>query len=483
MCWIATWQHSQAQPLSSAYERYAFLRGDINLIDNNFRGLQHFYHQLSLLENGRRQKVNIVHIGDSHIQADWFSGRLRMALQKQFGAAGRGLVFPYQVARTNSPDDLFTSSNVKWEVQRNIGSQSSLPTGVSGISLRTQTPHFILKVGVGDNPFGIDYTFDRVGVFTEKGRENFQLYASPSARAFPGLSKASSTDNSKLHEVRSGENLTEIAAKYNVAIDDLITWNRLAGSTIYAGKRLIVEAPKGGTPTPARDRSLNESVPLDFRNSAQDATRFLAQTTLPRAVSTVYLRGKKEESIQRQTVLYGLVLENSQRRGILYHNIGVNGAKFSDFNRGRHFMQQVGALEPDLIIVSLGTNEAANRAFGRRAFYQAIDEMIYQINQYAPHAAILFTTPPDAYYARQRHNSNVELARDVLQEYAFNHDLACWNFYDIMGGTDAIQDWHKEGLAQPDHLHLTQEGYELQGDLLFEALIKGYGNYQSAKFR
>ena len=55
--------------------------------------------------------------------------------------------------------------------------------------------------------------------------------------------------------------------------------------------------------------------------------------------------------------LNGVVLE-SNNPGIIYHNIGVNGAKYSDYNKYPLFFDQLKALQPDLIIVSLGTNES-----------------------------------------------------------------------------------------------------------------------------
>ena len=70
-------------------EKYPFVRRDLNGIDNDQQGLRDFYRRLEMLEKGELRKINVVHIGDSHRQADWFSGSVRMALQKRFGSAGR----------------------------------------------------------------------------------------------------------------------------------------------------------------------------------------------------------------------------------------------------------------------------------------------------------------------------------------------------------------------------------------------------------
>jgi hypothetical protein len=76
---------------------------------NAFRGretLFPFLQKLRALEAGLRPRVSVVHIGDSHIQADWFTGYVRRALQRRFGRAGRGLVFPYRAAGTHGPAEV-----------------------------------------------------------------------------------------------------------------------------------------------------------------------------------------------------------------------------------------------------------------------------------------------------------------------------------------------------------------------------------------
>ena len=58
--------------------------------------------------------------------------------------------------------------------------------------------------------------------------------------------------------------------------------------------------------------------------------------------------------------LNGLILENDNE-GITYSSIGVNGAKSSDFNKFPLFFEQLPALEADLYVISLGTNESFDK--------------------------------------------------------------------------------------------------------------------------
>ena len=49
--------------------------------------------------------------------------------------------------------------------------------------------------------------------------------------------------------------------------------------------------------------------------------------------------------------------------------------------------------------------------------------------------------------------------------------------FEIMGGLNSIQKWYSDDLAKKDLLHLNYKGYNLIGDLLFEALMEAYKKY------
>ncbi len=83
-------------------------------------------------KNQLKRPVRIVWIGDSHTQADLMTSVIRHAIQLKFGNAGRGLIFPYQVAKTSSPNDLASKSNVTWVGQRNSRPDQNPICGISG---------------------------------------------------------------------------------------------------------------------------------------------------------------------------------------------------------------------------------------------------------------------------------------------------------------------------------------------------------------
>ena len=173
--------------------------------------------------------------------------------------------------------------------------------------------------------------------------------------------------------------------------------------------------------------------------------------------------------------LDGILLEN-ELSGVIYHSIGVNGGKFSDFVRARFFARQVADLQPDLIILSFGTNEAQGK-ISTKYIYRQIDELVGQIKKYAPEANFLFTTPADSYLRGRGFNPYMRTVSQVIREFAREHGYALWDLYAIGGGERSAQQWKYSGLLSSDSVHYTRTGYSVQGRLLYQSLIRSYNNY------
>ena len=64
--------------------------------------------------------------------------------------------------------------------------------------------------------------------------------------------------------------------------------------------------------------------------------------------------------------------------------------------------------------------------------------------------------------------------------FAGDHRLLVWDMYEVVGGKKrACKNWTEAKLMRPDHVHYLPEGYILQGNLLYQALIKAYNDYVS----
>jgi len=120
--------------------------------------------KLYKIKHFSKENAVFVHIGDSHIQADLMTSVIRTELQSYFGNAGRGLVFPYQVAKSNAPWDIISSSKSGWKGSRLAKIDTSITCGISGFGLQSQgfNPDFSLDLRSIN---GQRDTFDQVTFF------------------------------------------------------------------------------------------------------------------------------------------------------------------------------------------------------------------------------------------------------------------------------------------------------------------------------
>lgn len=175
----------------------------------------------------------------------------------------------------------------------------------------------------------------------------------------------------------------------------------------------------------------------------------------------------------------GIARETGQP-GVVYHIYGINGATSVTFSDDEK-VKTIASLHPDLIIVSLGTNEAHSRRYMAQAHKLQIGKLLGMLQAACPESAFLLTTPPGAYVGRRRArtiNPRTVTAARIIKEYAEEHRMAVWDMYNIVGGkTDACRNWTKHRMLRADGIHFTSDGYRLQGNLLHQALIKAYNDY------
>jgi len=197
---------------------------------------------------------------------------------------------------------------------------------------------------------------------------------------------------------------------------------------------------------------------------------------LPYSVREIECQVQQPTDQQTEFTLFGLSLTNGSA-GVCYHSIGGNGAKFKHYVAARYFAEQTAALTPDLVIISLGTNEAIEYPYVDKFFATHVDSLIDQLKKANPQTQFVLTTPADFYRKRTRRNPGVDLMHTQLTQIAERRNIALWDLYAAGGGKHSADAWRKSGLMQSDGVHFTKAGYELQGSLLYQALMKAYNEY------
>ncbi len=341
--------------------------------------------------------LNIVHIGGSHVQAGTFTGRLRenlLGLRPGLDG-GRGLLFPFSVAHTNSPGSFTTNYSGYWKVSKNTSKSPDKRLGLTGMALTTGEDRSYIQVTAvprDPKPGQAHFSFDSVRVlgYSSAVREPMLILA-------PG---------------------------------DTLCGRKASNDSCWT------------FPLPA------------FTDSLRLTTRGKGEFTLT-----------------------GLILESS-RPGITVSEIGVNGASLASYARCPDLERDLELLRPDLVILGIGINDASGPNFSEDGFISGYKLLIDRIHSAAPDCAVLLLSNNDS-CRRIRKRGYVTNPNGAVAERAFlrigkDCGAGVWDLFEIMGGLGSIKKWEAAALAQRDKIHFTEAGYELLGDLLFNALMDRY---------
>lgn len=330
--------------------------------------------------------ANILHLGDSHVQAGFLPNAVANGLKQKFGDGGTGWVFPYNLAGTNGPDGYKWSSNIRWSADRIVDRNISAWPGPGGIAI------------TGNNP-----------TLTYVGKE---------------IADAEVFFSEGTAEVNDGELTQEIT-------------------------------------------DFGQMATIRFHN--------------PQPTFSIKLPAPNVR-------FYGAIIYSSTP-GILYSSIGINGAQFMHYNQDAQTIPtQMAILKPQLVIISLGTNEAFG-GINASQLRQEMDKTVNAIRAGAPEASILFTTPPSGMMKKRQvpyrkkgktryrvsyvRNPQVAVIRTEMIQFCKDNNIAYWDFHEAMKADNRFtRGW------STDHVHFNAFGYTQQGNLLYDAIIASWEKWQ-----
>lgn len=426
------------------------------LIDHSFQeikntfALNDFFKKLEELENDKRDQITIMHIGDSHVQGPYFPQYIRQGLQSKWGNAGRGFVFPYRVAGTNGAVDARFKASGEWTSVRNVKSNGKDDIGLSGIYLETTDRDFVMEINLKKS---LDEVTQIKIISPHPNR--FSLSVTQEDHL---LKKTTSTQT---YKVTSGDYLGKIALKFNTTVSSIQRVNGMKNTNLKAGQSLKI--PNNNSKTEARSN-------VNFTNlSTDDGITF----QIPSGTNKLYLRAAQNAP---KYVIDGLLLGTS-KKGIHYHAIGVNGTKFSDYNKFPRFFDQMAALNPDLILISLGTNESFNDNYTEEQLKIDMDIFNREMIKRGMTGSVLLTSPPPSMRNRKTINYTATVYAYEMGVFA---NLNSWAFYDLHSvskTSKAMPDWFDAQLTSKDKIHFLEKGYQLQADLLVESILNAYSTY------
>jgi LysM repeat protein/lysophospholipase L1-like esterase len=166
---------------------------------------------------------------------------------------------------------------------------------------------------------------------------------------------------------------------------------------------------------------------------------------------------------------YGMSLETAQNKGVIYHSVGVGASQYGSLLLEELLDDQLPSINPNLVILDFGTNNYLYDNQVKPELGPQIEEIIKNLRSFAPKATILLTSTQDLYY-KSKHVTSGIIFRDLIDSLAKKNQCLFWDWYAVAGGKKSLVKWRDAGYAQTDLVHLTTKGYELKGQLLFEAI-------------
>lgn len=135
-----------------------------------------FYQKLDSLTLYGEGKVNIMHIGGSHVQAGTLTNRMRenMFTLAEGIKGDRGFIFPFKMAHTNNPRNYKVNFTGEWEGCRNSIKRNHCPWGLSGITATTYDTLTSAKIYAFDED-SVPYSFNKVSIYHLLTPESYRI--------------------------------------------------------------------------------------------------------------------------------------------------------------------------------------------------------------------------------------------------------------------------------------------------------------------
>ena len=395
--------------------------------------------------------TQILFLGDSHIQADWITSFLRNKFQEKYGNAGRGLVFPYSVANSNGPDDFISATNQTWENFRLVYEQDVFPQmGASGFVIGNQKESFLeIKFKNAEE------TFDKVIIFNDEkmNGEKFQLY-----KENQSLSNFVSKSAERMkYTVLSGETFPELASKFYTTTTKLAQLNGVG-----------IKNPVEGNSYQIDKISFNYNP--DFENLIEKIAdyQFSGDKTLVQ-LSEPQNTFLMKTNAKNGNMFYGFQFLKNVKKGVVFNTVGVNGATYADFLKFPLQMEQLNSIQPDLVMISLGTNESLS-SITKEDFQKNISDLVSKFKEQNPNLPILLISPTDNRLKSQKIKEIVSW----IEESSQIKKVAFFNLFEATGGSGYFKKALNKKEANTDGVHFLRPGYEFQAEKIWTAISENF---------
>lgn len=145
-----------SQPVLKALPELGFASLDKNhiIFEGDSSSFDSFFAKLDSVCLRGEGRVNILHLGGSHVQGGTMTRQLRndlLSMGRDFGLpdsldAGPGFLFPFSAAKTNNPSYFKTRTEGLWKASKCVQKEPSAVLGLSGMAISTSDPLSSVKI-------------------------------------------------------------------------------------------------------------------------------------------------------------------------------------------------------------------------------------------------------------------------------------------------------------------------------------------------
>lgn len=259
------------------------------------------------------------------------------------------------------------------------------------------------------------------------------------------------------------------------------------------------------------DISFDGTVKASYDLSAQKAEPLVLRLS-PDGVPTDRVRQIEIRTQGEGTVSIASIAIYNRQSGITYNSIGYPGATVDLLNKFDQALMadDLRRLNPQIVIVSFGTNEASKPNLDAGRYEQNYEKALGKIKAALPDAQIVLIGPPDG-AERGPHCSGkaspetachpappmdatpvetqgasskgrecdwhvlpkLEMIRTVERKIAERHGYVYWNWASIMPKECGSHTWATASppLMAPDHVHFTISGYNRSAEQFMDVLV------------
>lgn len=393
--------------------------------------LDAFTTRMQALKTGSKEQLRIAYFGDSIIEGDYLTGRLRKNLQQDFGGRGIGLVGITSIVNEYRKT-IRHSFSTNWETQSFM-----TKSGALGIMGHTYIPRSwqLVETKVIEEVEHAPVPDTSDSLITEQP---------------PPKTTIEKTETRKV-------NVGGTAWVEYLGVD------YPGGASTFETIRLFYShAQEGSSLRVTYDSSNKQTYNLAGGEQLQ-----VLDLTQPSPIKKIRLEFSTSHPIR----VYGLSFDAPT--GVYVDNISIRGYSGMDFGRiPKELLSSFQkALGIDLIILQYGENVTSPKNTSYEFYRKGMINSVHHIQEAIPDVPILIISAHDRSVKRDmgyQTSPDIPILIKAQSDFAKETGAAFWNLFAEMGGMHSMKEWVNASppLAAKDYTHFSIAGAQKVGDML-----------------